>query len=107
MLVHSTFISRFIYTPIRRYAAVDPSIVERDIIYLSVRAGHGGNGLQKYNGVGGNGASIYIRPTKNSLFSELCDLFREKKKIIKGKPGTESMQRKLAGASAEPVSFLF
>lgn len=94
------------YIQIRSFAArLDPSVVQKDILYLSVKAGHGGNGIKKYNGVGGNGASIYVRPMPNAHFSNLCERFKNNG-AVKGQVGTNSMQVKLIGQHADPVSFI-
>jgi len=85
-------------TQIRRFT--DPSIVHKDIIYLNIKAGNGGNGIAKYNGVGGNGGSVYVQPT-STAFSQMCIDFKDKR-TAKGEPGTNSMQVKLAGAHGEP-----
>ena len=101
---------RFVYTTQARHLSAttklsreDTSIVHKDIVYLHIKAGHGGNGIQKYNGVGGDGASIFVRPTQGTRFSQLCEQFKANR-LLKGKPGDDSKQVKLAGQSANPVS---
>lgn len=86
-----------------RNLANDPSIVQTDILYLNLKAGHGGNGIQRYNGIGGNGASIYVKPIKDVSFAELYEKYRAKRGLVKGDPGTNSMQIKLCGQNADPV----
>jgi hypothetical protein len=92
---------RHLTVQIRRVAN-DPSIVQKDILYLTLKAGNGGNGIQRYNGIGGNGGSIYIKPTGDVVFSDVCERYRHNR-LVKGIPGTNSMQIKLSGKHADPV----
>lgn len=82
-----------------RYLATkfnDPTVIERDIIRLTVRAGSGGQGLPRYNGVGGDGGDVYLLPRRKMSFGHFFNDFRDKIKI-KAEHGASSTQINLIG----------
>ncbi|MFH4979920.1 hypothetical protein AB6A40_006629 [Gnathostoma spinigerum] len=56
-----------------RYLMKDKSILKKDKIRLFIKAGRGGNGLYRYNGIGGNGGNIYITGQSNLNFDSFYD----------------------------------
>ncbi len=47
------------------------TIVGKDWLRLNVRAGAGGNGMAKYNGVGGDGGDVYLHARKEIDFNSV------------------------------------
>uniref|UniRef100_A0A915EQU7 Obg domain-containing protein n=1 Tax=Ditylenchus dipsaci TaxID=166011 RepID=A0A915EQU7_9BILA len=69
------------------------SLARRAIAFIS--AGKGGSGLARYNGIGGTGGFIYIRPMENLSF----DYFSFPTKVI-GEHGGSATKAKLVGRNA-------
>lgn len=79
---------------------VDTSIVERDIVRLTVKAGTGGQGLPRYNGVGGDGGNVFAVGRRGLEFKTLFNNLKDKKSI-KAEHGQFSTQVKLIGKHGE------
>lgn len=81
-------------------AKVDPSIIERDILRLTIRAGTGGQGIPRYNGIGGNGGDVYLYPRRGLDFKRLFETFKDQCRA-KAEHGESSKQTKLIGKHGE------
>uniref|UniRef100_A0A915PC89 Obg domain-containing protein n=1 Tax=Meloidogyne floridensis TaxID=298350 RepID=A0A915PC89_9BILA len=81
-------------------------ILTKDFIKLSVHSGTGGNGILRYNGIGGNGGSVFVRANDKVTFEEFCEQFEERPEL-KAEHGQHSKQTKLIGKNGkDSVSFL-
>ena len=70
----------------------DTSIIERDVLRIAIHAGSGGQGLPRYNGVGGDGGNVYIVPRRNMKFKALFNNFYNRSREIKAQHGASSSQ---------------
>ncbi|XP_005185200.1 GTP-binding protein 10 homolog [Musca domestica] len=50
-----------------------------DTLRLTVKGGHGGNGLPKYGGIGGQGGCVYLEAKEGTTLKQLAQRFKEKK----------------------------
>lgn len=50
-----------------------------DSLRLTVKGGHGGNGIPKYGGIGGQGGCVYLVATEGITLKNLAQKFREKR----------------------------
>uniref|UniRef100_A0A7E4UVZ1 OBG-type G domain-containing protein n=1 Tax=Panagrellus redivivus TaxID=6233 RepID=A0A7E4UVZ1_PANRE len=90
------FLSRLRFALTESKKIFDSSVVERDALRLSVRAGSGGQGLGRYNGLGGNGGDVYLVPRRNMTFRQLLHGFEKNRNII-AEHGASSTQVSLVG----------
>lgn len=79
---------------------VNDYILTKDFIKLSVHAGTGGNGIARYNGIGGNGGSVFVRANDKVTFEEFCEQFEEQPEL-KAEHGQHSKQTKLIGKNGK------
>lgn len=82
----------------------DGCIIERDSIKLKIRAGSGGNGLSRYNGIGGTGGSVYVRALSNMNFNDFCKQCEHNDNEISAEHGEHSKQVKLVGKSGKDMT---
>nr|CAD2193491.1 unnamed protein product [Meloidogyne enterolobii] len=75
-------------------------ILTKDFIKLSVHSGTGGNGILRYNGIGGNGGSVFVRANDKVTFEEFCEQFEERPEL-KAEHGQHSKQTKLIGKNGK------
>uniref|UniRef100_A0A914HNE2 GTP-binding protein n=1 Tax=Globodera rostochiensis TaxID=31243 RepID=A0A914HNE2_GLORO len=78
----------------------DSTVVTNDCIKMFVRAGAGGNGLPKYNGIGGSGGFVYARPIEKLSFDAFCDTYSTNEGDvveIMAEDGQHAKQTKLSG----------
>ncbi|CAD5227080.1 unnamed protein product [Bursaphelenchus xylophilus] len=76
-------------------------IVYNDVLRLSLKAGSGGNGLARYNGIGGAGGNIYVMPERNLDFAKVYEKYRHKGWVIKAESGKNAQKVKLVGEPGE------
>ncbi|XP_061390750.1 GTP-binding protein 10 homolog [Musca vetustissima] len=50
-----------------------------DTLRLTVKGGHGGNGLPKYGGIGGQGGCVFLEAKEGVTLKQLAQRFKEKK----------------------------
>ncbi|CAB3402949.1 unnamed protein product [Caenorhabditis bovis] len=74
----------------------DLNIVTVDKYTINVKAGNGGAGLARYNGVGGNGGDIYFVARPNIAFSDIKKRLNSKMKI-RAEPGKSAQKTSLIG----------
>ncbi|KAI1714495.1 50S ribosome-binding GTPase domain-containing protein [Ditylenchus destructor] len=94
---------RICYSCLRAVAKIHPvppvkdvSVVKRDVIQLKIAAGRGGDGLPRYNGVGGTGGSVYLQPIPKLEFKAFCNKFYESNKVA-AEHGERGAETKLVG----------
>ncbi|KAI3420943.1 hypothetical protein GPALN_016374 [Globodera pallida] len=78
----------------------DSTVVTNDCIKMLVRAGAGGNGLPKYNGIGGSGGFVYARPIEKLSFDAFCDTYSTNEGDVvelMAEDGQHAKQTKLSG----------
>uniref|UniRef100_A0A915NKF4 Obg domain-containing protein n=1 Tax=Meloidogyne floridensis TaxID=298350 RepID=A0A915NKF4_9BILA len=75
-------------------------ILTKDFIKLSVHSGTGGNGILRYNGIGGNGGSVFVRANEKITFEKFCEQFEERPEL-KAEHGQHSKQTKLIGKNGK------
>ncbi|VDN55747.1 unnamed protein product [Dracunculus medinensis] len=78
----------------RRFA--DYSRIDEDQLSLYLCAGRGGNGLARYNGIGGDGGDIYIMADPSVRFSQVKKFLGNSLKVCAAR-GEHSSQIKLIG----------
>ncbi|CAD5221816.1 unnamed protein product [Bursaphelenchus okinawaensis] len=78
-------------------------VVYKDVIRLSLKAGNGGQGLPRYNGVGGKGGSIYVIPERNVQFQNVYDKYRDKGWVVKAEAGQSAQKIKLVGNPGKEI----
>ncbi|XP_037958721.1 GTP-binding protein 10 homolog [Teleopsis dalmanni] len=66
-----------------------------DSLRLNVHAGHGGNGLPQYGGIGGQGGCIYFVAKENTTMRKVAQTFKEKR--ITASSGEDSSKLRLLG----------
>lgn len=66
-----------------------------DSLRLAVKGGHGGNGLPKYGGVGGQGGAVYFVAKEGKTLKDVVQTYRAKK-IVAGN-GEESSKDRILG----------
>uniref|UniRef100_A0A0K0FVY1 Mitochondrial ribosome-associated GTPase 2 (inferred by orthology to a human protein) n=1 Tax=Strongyloides venezuelensis TaxID=75913 RepID=A0A0K0FVY1_STRVS len=72
-------------------------ILGNDRIRLSIKAGSGGNGLARYNGIGGNGGDIIFIPKHSLTFDSFLKKFIKSGHVIKAENGVSSTIMNLVG----------
>uniref|UniRef100_A0AC34GPY9 GTP-binding protein 10 n=1 Tax=Panagrolaimus sp. ES5 TaxID=591445 RepID=A0AC34GPY9_9BILA len=91
------FLSRLRYTVNGAKKFVDSSVIEKDVLRLSIHGGSGGQGLPRYNGVGGDGGNVYLLPRRNMKFPQLFNSFYNRKRQLIAEHGSSSNQLTLIG----------
>ncbi|XP_019528385.3 GTP-binding protein 10 homolog [Aedes albopictus] len=66
-----------------------------DSLRLAVRGGHGGNGLPKYGGVGGQGGAVYFVAKEGKTLKDVVHKYRAKK--VTAGNGEESSKARILG----------
>lgn len=66
-----------------------------DSLRLTIRGGHGGNGMPKYGGVGGQGGCVYFRAKDNITLKNVMQKYQGKK--IAGTTGEDSSKQRILG----------
>ncbi|KHN78457.1 GTP-binding protein 10, partial [Toxocara canis] len=82
----------------------DMSIIDEDRIRLSIRAGHGGFGILRYNGIGGDGGNVYMVGQPNLDFRDVRKRLAGSRKIRAG-DGQNALYTKLVGTRGEDAIF--
>uniref|UniRef100_A0A0N5BY47 OBG-type G domain-containing protein n=1 Tax=Strongyloides papillosus TaxID=174720 RepID=A0A0N5BY47_STREA len=82
-----------------RFASISEvtGILANDKIRLSIKAGSGGSGLARYNGVGGNGGDIIFVPKYSLTFNSFLKKFINSGHVIKSENGVNSTVMNLVG----------
>uniref|UniRef100_A0A914Z630 GTP-binding protein n=1 Tax=Panagrolaimus superbus TaxID=310955 RepID=A0A914Z630_9BILA len=91
------FLSRLRYTVNGAKKFGDSSVIDKDLLRLSIHAGSGGQGLPRYNGVGGDGGNVYLLPRRKMKFSQVFNSFYNKKRQLLAEHGSSSNQLTLIG----------
>lgn len=71
-----------------------------DTLRLTVRGGHGGNGLPKYGGIGGQGGCVHLIAKNNVTLRQLCQRYKDKR-IVACHGGDSSKIRVLGQRGAD------
>uniref|UniRef100_A0A0N5AZ40 Obg domain-containing protein n=1 Tax=Syphacia muris TaxID=451379 RepID=A0A0N5AZ40_9BILA len=71
----------------------ESGIIDTDRLQLSIRAGRGGNGLQRYDGVGGKGGSVYVMPKPNYRFNHILTQLHNRH-VIRAESGADLLKGK-------------
>lgn len=74
-------------------------IVNRDRLQLFVRAGSGGQGLQRFNGVGGDGGDVIMVGNSNMTFEAMLKNAKHRVLKVQAQNGANSSQTSLIGAN--------
>jgi len=72
-----------------------------DTLRLTVKGGHGGNGLPQYGGVGGQGGCVYCVAKENITLTNVIRQFPEKQ--VRAGNGEESSKLRLLGRRGEDI----
>ncbi|KAI6212032.1 Ribosomal protein L15 [Aphelenchoides besseyi] len=80
----------------------DSSILRRDVLHFTVKSGAGGKGVPVYNGIGGNGGSVYVRPVKKANFFQFCQQYAINRSL-KATSGADASKVKLVGEHGNDV----
>uniref|UniRef100_A0A914I3F7 GTP-binding protein n=1 Tax=Globodera rostochiensis TaxID=31243 RepID=A0A914I3F7_GLORO len=78
----------------------DSTVLARDSFKIFVSAGSGGNGLHRYNGIGGSGGFVYARPIEKLSFDAFCDTYSSNEGAVvelMAEDGQHAKQTKLSG----------
>ncbi|VDO41624.1 unnamed protein product [Haemonchus placei] len=93
------FVSPLLRTTIKQVQKLinhDLGVVEKDVYTIRVRAGSGGHGLQRYDGRGGTGGSVFLRALPSMAFADIKKRLGGKMRV-KAVSGTPSQKVKLVG----------
>ncbi|CAI4227113.1 unnamed protein product [Auanema sp. JU1783] len=82
----------------------EQNIVTEDKHIIHVKAGSGGAGMARYNGIGGNGGSVILKAKPNMAFVDIRKSLGGSMKI-KALSGQSSQKTKLIGSHGESTIF--
>uniref|UniRef100_A0A915Q030 OBG-type G domain-containing protein n=1 Tax=Setaria digitata TaxID=48799 RepID=A0A915Q030_9BILA len=77
-------------------------VVSCDRLRLFVRAGNGGQGLQRFNGVGGNGGDVIMVGDPKMTFETMLKKAKGRVLKVQAQSGTNSSQTALVGSNGKP-----
>lgn len=66
-----------------------------DTLRLTVKGGHGGNGIPKYGGIGGQGGCVYLEAKEGVTLKHLSQRYKEKKAVASS--GEDSSKVRILG----------
>ncbi|CAJ0937163.1 unnamed protein product, partial [Mesorhabditis belari] len=84
---------------IQKIISQDQNVVNVDRYRVSIKAGNGGTGLARYNGVGGSGGNVYFVTRPDMAFTAFptAKAFKNGKMVAKAENGLPSIQTRLNG----------
>ncbi|VDN89449.1 unnamed protein product [Brugia pahangi] len=77
-------------------------VINRDRLRLFVRAGNGGQGLQRFNGVGGNGGDVIMVGHSKMTFEAMLKNAKHRVLKVQAQSGMNSSQTSLIGINGRP-----
>uniref|UniRef100_A0A183BS26 OBG-type G domain-containing protein n=1 Tax=Globodera pallida TaxID=36090 RepID=A0A183BS26_GLOPA len=85
----------------------DSTVLIHDSANIFVRAGSGGNGLPRYNGIGGSGGFVYARPIEKLSFDAFCNTYSNNGGAVElvAEDGQHAKQTKLSGKNGKDRIF--
>ncbi|EFO27845.1 GTP-binding/GTP1/OBG domain-containing protein [Loa loa] len=77
-------------------------VVNRDCLRLFIRAGNGGQGLQRFNGVGGDGGDVIMVGHSKMTLEAMLKNAKHRVMKVQAQSGTNSSQTSLIGINGRP-----
>lgn len=77
-------------------------VINCDRLRLSIQAGNGGHGLERYNGIGGKGGDVIMVGNPKMTFEEMVNKYRGGVMKVKGQNGDCATNVQLVGANGRP-----
>ncbi|CAG9536219.1 unnamed protein product, partial [Cercopithifilaria johnstoni] len=77
-------------------------VVNRDRLRLFIRAGNGGQGLQRFNGTGGNGGDVIMVGDSKMTFEGMLKNAKHQVLKVQAQSGLDSSQTSLIGINGRP-----